>query len=881
MKDLKMFKNQISYIKVILIMNRLNLYNHQLVSVENMERFERERNVFINNDVKLETQIGINSDKTGYGKCLGRNTPIIMYNGDVKMVQDVEIGDELMGDDSKPRKVLSTTIGVDTMYKIIQSNADDYVVNSSHILSLTVKKRTMIFRYRKKFRALYFDTNKLKFVSKYFKYNRDTKNEIYEQTVLFLKSLSFPIVDIPLLDYLNLPRNIRRNLMGVKAKVRSDNWKNEWDGCKNFHSFLGLWLALSMKKENGVQCFKNFDAIYEHITNVFIPNNLSTPTFNLPDKEQVEKFCIEYGLDIDNPTFIPKVFKTSDYLSRFYFIFYFFSVCDIGILNSKEEFKHNQLLNDIHFINNSTGVHTSLSNIKVEKLKEDVYYGFTIDGNHRFLLGDFTITHNTLSMVSLVYNNKMPWNVEESHCETQTETYSSHKIKKISKYYYNRIDTTLVLASQSIVKQWVSEFQKTPLSVALVSTRKQVENINAENYDVIIITPTMFNSYIRKYKDMAWKRFIFDEAQSVKIPDMEKIVFGFMWFVTATPNDITYKHYKCKGFMASIVSNNFYLCNTLLKEITVKNDDAFVETSFAMPPTINNYYKCSNKIYNTIKGFVNDKILELISAGNIQGAIKSLGGTETSNIKELVKQRKIGEIQELEKQIEILTIQDRMNKIDGVVKEIQRIKGQIQELDERFNNICESDCNICLDKLTNPVMEPNCQNIFCSECLLTWLKNHSRCPLCRTETDFSKFIYIQPTRQKPSVQEETNNETLTQIDTVIKIINSNPSGRIILFSCWDETFIPIRSILTSNDITFGEVKGTVEARNNLIQKFKNGEVQVIFLNANFNGAGINLQETTDIIVFHEMHNSLLTQIIGRANRIGRTNSLTVHHLQLI
>jgi SNF2 family DNA or RNA helicase len=178
-------------------------------------------------------------------------------------------------------------------------------------------------------------------------------------------------------------------------------------------------------------------------------------------------------------------------------------------------------------------------------------------------------------------------------------------------------------------------------------------------------------------------------------------------------------------------------------------------------------------------------------------------------------------------------------------------------------------------------MEPNCQNIFCSECLLTWLKNHSRCPLCRTETDFSKFIYIQPTRQKPSIQEETNNETLTQIDTVIKIINSNPSGRIILFSCWDETFIPIRSILTSNDITFGEVKGTVEARNNLIQKFKNGEVQVIFLNANFNGAGINLQETTDIIVFHEMHNSLLTQIIGRANRIGRTNSLTVHHLQLI
>ena len=33
--------------------------------------------------------------------------------------------------------------------------------------------------------------------------------------------------------------------------------------------------------------------------------------------------------------------------------------------------------------------------ILVEKLEVDNYYGFTIDGNHRFLLGDFTVTHNT------------------------------------------------------------------------------------------------------------------------------------------------------------------------------------------------------------------------------------------------------------------------------------------------------------------------------------------------------------------------------------------------------------------------------------------------------------------------------------------------------
>jgi hypothetical protein len=33
--------------------------------------------------------------------------------------------------------------------------------------------------------------------------------------------------------------------------------------------------------------------------------------------------------------------------------------------------------------------------IKVKPTKIDNYYGFFIDGNHRFLLGDFTVTHNT------------------------------------------------------------------------------------------------------------------------------------------------------------------------------------------------------------------------------------------------------------------------------------------------------------------------------------------------------------------------------------------------------------------------------------------------------------------------------------------------------
>jgi len=62
--------------------------------------------------------------------------------------------------------------------------------------------------------------------------------------------------------------------------------------------------------------------------------------------------------------------------------------------------------------------------------------------------------------------------------------------------------------------------------------------------------------------------------------------------------------------------------------------------------------------------------------------------------------------------------------------------------------------------------------------------------------------------------------------------------------------------------------------------FKDGKLKVIFLNSSFDGAGLNLQEATDIILYHDMPPHTQSQIIGRANRIGRQLPLHVHHLSI-
>lgn len=73
----------------------------------------------------------------GQGKCLAWGTLVLMADGTQCYVQDVQVGDHLMGDDSTPRRVVSTCHGREKMYRIVEVSADTaYTVNESHILSL-------------------------------------------------------------------------------------------------------------------------------------------------------------------------------------------------------------------------------------------------------------------------------------------------------------------------------------------------------------------------------------------------------------------------------------------------------------------------------------------------------------------------------------------------------------------------------------------------------------------------------------------------------------------------------------------------------------------------------------------------------------------------
>ena len=79
-----------------------------------------------------------NAKSNGCGKCFGRDTEVLMYDGSVKKVQDIVVGDKLMGPNSEAKTVIETHSGEDDLYRVSSTKTDNYsyICNGSHEIIL-------------------------------------------------------------------------------------------------------------------------------------------------------------------------------------------------------------------------------------------------------------------------------------------------------------------------------------------------------------------------------------------------------------------------------------------------------------------------------------------------------------------------------------------------------------------------------------------------------------------------------------------------------------------------------------------------------------------------------------------------------------------------
>jgi len=377
---------------------------------------------------QIERIIGqwINGEQDGYcfgfegppgvGKCFAKDTLIMLYDGDIKKVQDIKVGDKLMGDNSKPRNVLALGYGKEKMYKIKQSKADTYVVNESHILSLKISKV----------------------------YNTHV-------TILGKKYLKDDIIDICIKDYLTLPQYLKKCLKGYKVELNFQEKPVEIEPYA-----LGYWLGnqascnfmINVINKTTIKYFEKF-AEKNNLTFGEKKNKLLLTSEKINYNEKSNIFfnkLKKYDLMYDKH--IPKAYKCNSTKNRMELLAGLID-CSGRYNKSNNSFEITQTKNlalDILWLVRSLGFRGTIketpktssynrgekgelyykiiitgnglndipcllekktnnrfypnksylnTTINVIPLDENEYFGFQIDGNSRFLLGDFTVAHNT------------------------------------------------------------------------------------------------------------------------------------------------------------------------------------------------------------------------------------------------------------------------------------------------------------------------------------------------------------------------------------------------------------------------------------------------------------------------------------------------------
>ena len=158
--------------------------------------------------------------------CFAPNTPILLWNGTLKMSQNIAVGDELIGDDGQKRTVLSLVAGNDIMYEVVQNNGMTYVVNSKHKLLLQHSGGNHInwVDSDKKWELNWFEQDKLQYKSKIMRATDETKEQVLQQMEEFKASLKLPdAIEIMVEDYMGLTASAKKNLVGFKCQYLNPN----------------------------------------------------------------------------------------------------------------------------------------------------------------------------------------------------------------------------------------------------------------------------------------------------------------------------------------------------------------------------------------------------------------------------------------------------------------------------------------------------------------------------------------------------------------------------------------------------------------------------------------------------------------------------------
>lgn len=436
--------------------------------------------------------VNFNESPTG---CHAKGQEILMYNGTCKKVEDIKIGDLLMGPDSTSREVLALCRGTQQMAEVVPVKGDSFIVNIDHILSLKTTNEGKQYGITK---GNIVNLPIAKYISKtkYFKH----VHKLYRTGVDFSNDIALTIPPYILGIWLGDGDSHRTAITTIDEEIKT------------------IWLQFATSIRMGITKYtqKETNAISYHITNGG-DGRITNPLHKLFKK-----------LNVIKNKHIPLAYKTASRTDRLALL--------AGIIDTDGTssdggydiiFKSKQLALDTVYVARSLGlaayikpckkssqngteglyyrifisgdcsvIPVTISRKKIAKrlqkkdvlvtgftiklLKEDAYYGFTLNKDNLYLLNDFTVTHNTgktfaylIPAFIYAYDNPAEKIILSTKSLTLQEQIIKHDIPVLQKFFAEQSMPNVKVAVFKGRNNYVCGFRAFKENARILSSKKE------------------------------------------------------------------------------------------------------------------------------------------------------------------------------------------------------------------------------------------------------------------------------------------------------------------------------------------------------------------------------------------------------------------------
>lgn len=501
------------------------------------------------------------------------------------------------------------------------------------------------------------------------------------------------------------------------------------------------------------------------------------------------------------------------------------------------------------------------------------------------------------------------------------------------------VRANLIVVPHSLAAQWETYAQRfvPHLAIHVVKSARDVPLATpaaAADADILLVTSTFYNRVIDSLNaaGVRFQRAFFDEVDNMNIPGCAAPDAEFVWFVTASyPNLINPRGWgrwsaqlnrkiwtstgiRSMGYVKALFQD---LAATMpphfLHMLVVKNADEYVVRSMALSAVARTIVRCRTpKTINILNGLVDRMIIDHLNAGDVPAALQCIDPANKDTEENIV----IALVDKYTRKLRVLdakhahalrafedgAIQDARAECNRLTHMRDDLSARIASIRERIG--ATNTCCICYEGIENKSVAPCCSNSYCLRCVSRWLVHKSDCPMCKSALRISDLLVVSsgvlpgsgPGGWDPAAEVHKSPEN-AQCPPCTSCANSKaknleillrrrrPGDKFMIFSSYDRALANVGNVLAANRVRFSYLKGNQGQVASILRAYNGSDsggngnaLDVLLVNPDNYGCGINMERTTDIVMLHKFDSEIERQVIGRAHRVGRMSELRVWYL---